>query len=581
MSRRHAIGLVTSYIRGRFFELVLAGIEAVARERKVDLVVFNGTPEDIALTQIGQHCVDGWLVLTYTQGIELLAQQGQPIITISAHTPQRQFPGVFPDNQQGIEAVMEHLFAQGHERIGFVGNLEITDIEERYRGYIAALQRRGLQLDPTLVFVTDSPMEDRGVLAAQQFLAAGASCDAMVVGNDWNAIGFMRELQAHGYRIPEDMAIVGFDDIPEAQTTTPPLSTVRQSINELGATAATLLLTKLAGGTVNPAPHYVPTIFVPRESSGASSVHLLYSRQTRAGAGEGPWQETLSKELIDLLFPTTYFDPALTPAQIWPESTLLIKILEETVGGSSSAVELPQQLNAVSSSLPMLNATPESLMGLVHSLSWAGAKLGGAQPDPQEAQTRLQVLLDQLFMAILRAQRQRQELYQHIQREAIKTQYRISKVLLQGAPEHLGWLGETEMYSGCLGLWMPAGMDLPATLEIAGAYCRDGSTTLMDSLLNGAENIQFPPLDQLPSSAHPDDIITCLILPVSIEDHDWGMLAVSGPIISKNPWFEDSTSNLLEICSILLGNALKREALQEEVKGLSESEQILVKQIRA
>src|SRR6185436_20227588 len=83
MSHRRAIGLVTSFISGRFFEQLMSGLQTVAQEYQVDVLVIHGTPEHVALTQIGQQRVDGWLVLTYFHGLELLAQQGKPIVTIS------------------------------------------------------------------------------------------------------------------------------------------------------------------------------------------------------------------------------------------------------------------------------------------------------------------------------------------------------------------------------------------------------------------------------------------------------------------------------------------------------------------
>src|SRR5438128_1154999 len=98
MSRRYAIGLITTYISGRFFEQLMSGIQSIARQHETDVLVIHGTPEHVALTQIGRDNVDGWLILTYMQGLDLLAQQGKPIVTISCRAPDQPFPSVFPDN---------------------------------------------------------------------------------------------------------------------------------------------------------------------------------------------------------------------------------------------------------------------------------------------------------------------------------------------------------------------------------------------------------------------------------------------------------------------------------------------------
>jgi LacI family transcriptional regulator len=122
MSHRRAIGLITTFISGRFFEQIMSGIQEVAWQNQVDILVVHGTPEHVALTQIGQQRVDGWLVLTYTQGLDQLAQQGKPIVTISCRVPGQSFPAVFPENRQGTESIMEHLLAQGHQHIAFIGD---------------------------------------------------------------------------------------------------------------------------------------------------------------------------------------------------------------------------------------------------------------------------------------------------------------------------------------------------------------------------------------------------------------------------------------------------------------------------
>ena len=130
------------------------------------------------------------------------------------------------------------------------------------------------------------------------------------------------------------------------------------------------------------------------------------------------------------------------------------------------------------------------------------------------------------------------------------------------------------MYSGCLGLWTPAGGNQPPTIGIAGHYQREGLSSLRAGSNYTAP--QFPPLDLLPSSAQQKDITTCLVLTVRKADHEWGMLAVSGPLISNDPWLEDNTLNTLEISCGFLGLTLEREALQEELRYSSEQDDVWV-----
>ena len=563
MSHRRAIGLTTRFISGRFFEQVMAGVQAVAWEHQVDVLVVHGTPEHVALTQLGQQRVDGWLILTYTQGLELLAQQGKPIVTISNRLPDQPFPAVFPDNRQGMASIMEHLLAQGHRRIAFVGDTAIGDLQERYEAYQAVLQQHNIPFDPKLVVITDQPLAKQGAEAARQLLERQAKFTAVAVGNDWLAIGLMRELQTQGYRVPEDIAVVGFDDIPEAQITNPPLTTVRQRADELGAAAARLLLAQLAGQPVEPVPHYVPTTLMLRESSGSNLITRIAQWSRPNIATDAHWQASLANELVRVLLPALPLDPPPSPAQVWPEVDKLVQLLNETINGTNLTGLDPHTSHAIFSSLPILNANAEILAEMLRVLESGGRALIADRADAAAARQRLHALLDQLLIEMMRSYRRRQTSSQRTLSEILQSQYNISQQLLQLLPEQVDWLAETPMYSGCLGLWTPSGGNQP-TMSIAGWYQRDGHSALRVGMNFIAP--QFPPIDHLPSSAQPNDITTCLMLPVRTADHDWGMLAVAGPLISNDPWLEDNTINTLEICCGFLGLALEREALQESLR---------------
>src|SRR5258706_13558308 len=202
MSHRRAFGLITTFISGRFFEQIMSGVQQVAWQNQVDILVIHSTPEHVALTQVGQQQVDGWLVLTYTRGLDLLAQQGKPIVTISCRIPGQTFPAVFPDNRQGTESIMAHLLAEGHKRIAFVGDTSIGDIQERYITYHDVLKRNNIPIDPGLVLITDSPLADQSTLAARRLMASRLPFTAAVAGNRCTRLGPLREVPRVGRRIP-------------------------------------------------------------------------------------------------------------------------------------------------------------------------------------------------------------------------------------------------------------------------------------------------------------------------------------------------------------------------------------------
>jgi DNA-binding LacI/PurR family transcriptional regulator/anti-anti-sigma regulatory factor len=578
MSQRRAIGLITRFISGRFFEQFLNGLQSVAWQHQVDVAVIHGTPDYVASTRIASQRVDGWLVLTYPKGIELLAEQGKPIVTASCHIPDQNFPAVLPDNRQGMQSVMEHLLECGHKRIAFVGDTSIGDIQERFLAYRAALESQNLPVDERFVICTDSPLADRGAQAARQLIERKITCTAVAAGNDWTAIGVMRELQAHGVRIPDDIAIVGFDDIPEAQITNPPLSTVRQRTDELGAAAGRLLLEQMAGQPAEGSILYIPTTFIARESSGNSLIQRI-SQWNIDGLGTAPlWRAALARELVRVLLPALPLDPTPSPVHVWPEVDKLVRLLGDTIEQTALQAIDPHLLEAIFSSPPILNANPEILVELLRVLELAGTTLIADRPDAEKARLRLSALLDQLHIEIIRSYRRRQTRSQRTMQEALLSQYNISRLLLECPPEQIDWLKEIPIRSGCLGLWAPSGGDQPPNLSIAGWYHGGANGVQHAGMVYPAP--QFPPLDLLPSSAEQNDITTCLVLNIQTADHDWGMLAVSGPLISNDPWLEDNTINTIEICGGYLGLALEREALGESLRRSSEAELALADQIR-
>lgn len=577
MPGRRAIGLITTFISGRFFEQLMIGVQAVARQHQVDVLVFHATPEQVALAQISRQSVDGWLVLTYTQGLDLLAEQGKPIVTISCRAAGQSFQAVFPDNRQGMKSIMDTLIDKGHRRIAFVGDTTIGDIAERYQQYQASLEDHDLAIDPALVVLTDNPLAARGAAATRELIARKVPFTAVVAGSDWTAIGVMRELQMHSRRVPEDVAVVGFDDIPEVQITNPPLSTVRQHTDELGSSAARLLLDQIAGKPAEPSVHYIPTTFVQRESSGNNLVERI-AQWTTPNIPAGPLlQPALSRELVRILLPALPVDTPPSPSQIWPEVDRLVQLLVETINGATIQALDAHLMNTIFSSPAILNASSEILAEMLRVLELAGKTMIADGGDTPGANQRLYALLDQLLIEIMRSYRRRQTSAQRTLNEILQSQYNISQFMLKYPPEQLDWLAETPLFSGCLGLWSMSGGHQPATLVVAGSYQRDGGSSLR--IGTSYPVTQFPPLEHLPSSAQPNDNTTALVMMLPSADHDWGVLVVSGPLISNDPWLEDNTINTLEICCGFLALSLERQALKESLRDAVDNEQVLADRI--
>ena len=173
-----------------------------------------------------------------------LKKIGVPLVLIFAKSQDPAFASIAMDNQRGALTVMEHLLSLGHRRVAFMGgNIETSvDARERYEGYREGLTAAGLVLNPAYVRHGDFNVR-HGYDAMRKLLElpAGERPTALFGANDMIALGAMQAAGEAGLRIPDDLSVVGFDDIETAQTVDPPLTTVRQPFYEMGLRAARLL----------------------------------------------------------------------------------------------------------------------------------------------------------------------------------------------------------------------------------------------------------------------------------------------------------------------------------------------------
>src|SRR5450756_1241803 len=176
-----------------------------------------------------------------------LKDAGVPVVFTSNLVPGFDAPSAMPDNAGGARAAVEHLIEHGHTRIGFAGNLVQSDMRERYDAYQATVIAHGLETDRSYFFGATDNVEVGGRRVATELMARGMPVTAMFVATDRNAIGLIEGLKDGGLALPDDLAIIGFDDIERGWFITPALSTVNQHFDEIGALSARLLLDELAG----------------------------------------------------------------------------------------------------------------------------------------------------------------------------------------------------------------------------------------------------------------------------------------------------------------------------------------------
>ncbi|HEY3267000.1 MAG TPA: LacI family DNA-binding transcriptional regulator [Armatimonadota bacterium] len=192
-----------------------------------------------------------------------------PFVVVSNSVPDPDVNSVDCDNRSGAQEATRHLLRLGHTRIAFIGGPEgSANARDRLAGYQTALAEAGIFEDPALI-AGGQFEEQRGRNAMQRILARGVRPTALFAANDVMALGAMKALKREGLRVPDDVAVVGFDDVPLAQHVEPALTTVHQPIYQLGRRAAEILTAQIISGSTDATRAMLRTRLVIRESCGA------------------------------------------------------------------------------------------------------------------------------------------------------------------------------------------------------------------------------------------------------------------------------------------------------------------------
>lgn len=272
--RSQILGLITAEVHNPFISELVAGIGRAARTAGYELLVYALVDADQPplhkVLQPMQQLVDG-IIATLPRDfryLEALARSRVPILTIDHHGQNKQFPSIAADSYAGASAAMRYLLAQGHRRIAFItGDERLASAQDRHRAWQEHLLHAGLPVDPELVVQGDFS-QTGGESAAAQLLGLANRPTAIFAANDVSAIGVLNALHKAGLRVPEDISVVGFDDIPPAAQCHPPLTTVRQPMQQMGRAAVNTLLALMAGLDAASPQIVLPTELVLRQSSG-------------------------------------------------------------------------------------------------------------------------------------------------------------------------------------------------------------------------------------------------------------------------------------------------------------------------
>lgn len=251
------LGSLADALTDQGFEMLLSRVDA--GELDAAAAAYD-TGRVIGIILIGQ-----W---HHQDQLNQLAARQVPIAVWGAQLPQQLYTSVGGDNVAGGKLATEHLLRHGRRRIAFFGDIGLPEVEQRHRGYCAALAAQGIDIDPALQ-VTVSFLPEAGQQALDALDRRNVGYDAVFASSDLLAMTAINTLRARGRRVPEDVAVVGYDDIELARHFHPPLTTVRQPIEEAGRALVRALLGLIERKGWH--SEQLPTELIVRASAGSAS----------------------------------------------------------------------------------------------------------------------------------------------------------------------------------------------------------------------------------------------------------------------------------------------------------------------
>ncbi len=279
--RSYVIGFIIPYdpdylIRDPHLLAQISGADAEANAHGYNLLLSTAVSESSGVEAyerfIRNHVGDGALVIetaSSREGGELLTSRDYPYVSLGRDLGNPHAYMVSSDNHDGSKQVTRHLLEKGHRRIGIINGPPIgavAGLQDRLEGHQRALAEVGLCFDPTLMAYGDYTRRS-GEVATHTLLAHADPPTAIFALNDRMAMGAVRAIQAGGLRVPEDVAVVGYDDIPAAADFHPSLTTVKAAARKVGQLAAQMLFQLINGETVAQKEVILPAELVIRESS--------------------------------------------------------------------------------------------------------------------------------------------------------------------------------------------------------------------------------------------------------------------------------------------------------------------------
>ena len=272
--RSHTLGLIVSNLENPFFLDIFHSVEAQARRRGYDLVVANTGYQpkrlESAVRWMQGHRLAGMALVVSEQVhalLEELPTGTTPIAFYDANVTGPQVSSIRTNYYGGMQKAVRYLHSLGHRRMAFVGHhAALQPLQERKRSFVAAVERYEGQVRHGLAAGTDGP--GGGHEATRRLLESDLAPTAILCVNDFMALGVLRALREAGLRVPEDVSVIGFDNIHLSEFTAPPLTTVNVPREQIGRAICDALLPEAEDGRAPTHEHVIEPELLIRDSTG-------------------------------------------------------------------------------------------------------------------------------------------------------------------------------------------------------------------------------------------------------------------------------------------------------------------------
>lgn len=273
--RSHTVGVLIPDLNNPLFPPIVRGIEdRLAADGYVALIGNTDSDDErerLVFELMRARHVDGFVFATAHLRSALLAEAaaaGLPVVLVNRHAEGYGFPSVSVDNERGIAMAVAHLVSLGHRRIAHIaGPQDVSTGLSRYRGFIAAMAQNNLPVDPALVRYAQGYSVEEGDRCCRELLAAGSGCTAVAAANDMLAVGCYSALEEAGLSCPEDISVVGFNNMPFIDRLRPPMTTISFPHYQVGTEAGRLILERIAADGEPRTIHYLAPELIVRRST--------------------------------------------------------------------------------------------------------------------------------------------------------------------------------------------------------------------------------------------------------------------------------------------------------------------------